>query len=172
VPLTTQHLPLLDAARRGEPVAISQLLQLCRRDVRRYAQRSCLISDIDDAVQETLLILVRKIHTLHNLAAFSSWLFRIVQRQCRRLGRDAFGYDPFEESRVDLWLSARSEEAARADLSQAFDSLPAHYREIILLRDFGGLSIGEISSQIGLSSAATKSRLHRARELTREYLLA
>jgi DNA-directed RNA polymerase specialized sigma24 family protein len=40
------------------------------------------------------------------------------------------------------------------------------------LRDFGGLTIAEISAQIGLSTAATKSRLHRARELTREYLLA
>jgi RNA polymerase sigma factor (sigma-70 family) len=131
-----------------------------------------LISDIDDAVQETLIIMVRKLHMLHNLPAFSSWLFRIVQRQCRRLGRAAFGYDPFEEAKVDLWLGDRSDAAIRADLTNAFDSLPEHYREIILLRDFCGLSIGEIAAQTGLSTVATKSRLHRARELTREYLLS
>ncbi|MET0284641.1 MAG: sigma factor-like helix-turn-helix DNA-binding protein [Polyangiales bacterium] len=43
---------------------------------------------------------------------------------------------------------------------------------MLMLRDFGGLTIAEIALQLGQSVAATKSRLHRARELTREYLLA
>jgi RNA polymerase sigma factor (sigma-70 family) len=170
--LSEMHRPTLEAARRGEPVAIARLLQLCQTDVRRYAQRQCLISDIDDAVQETLLVLVRKVHQLHQLAALSAWLFRVVQRNCRRLGRAAFRYDPFEEEKVDLFLAVRTHDEASADLAGAFDSLPAHYREVLLLRDFAGLTMAEIAQQVGLSIAATKSRLHRARELTREYLLA
>ena len=50
--------------------------------------------------------------------------------------------------------------------------LPGHYRDIILLRDFEELSIKEIAASLKLTSAATKSRLHRARELAREYILA
>jgi DNA-directed RNA polymerase specialized sigma24 family protein len=40
-----------------------------------------------------------------------------------------------------------------------------------LLRDFEELTIGEISAELGLSAAAKKSRLHRARTLAQEYLL-
>lgn len=170
--LVPQNVPLLDAARRGEPVALERLLRLCRPDVRRYAERWCLISQIDDAVQESLLVLVRKIHLLQTVAAFSTWMFRIVQRQCRRLGRVALRYDPYEEAKVDAWLAYRSSEEAGIDLVHAFDALPAHYREVLILRDFAGFTIREIAERIGLSIVATKSRLHRARELTREYLLA
>jgi RNA polymerase sigma factor (sigma-70 family) len=170
--LVSQNVPLLDAARRGEPVALERLLRLCRPDVRRYAERYCLISQIDDAVQESLLILVRKIHLLRTVAAFSSWMFKVVQRQCRRLGRVAFRYDPFEEAKVDAWLAFRTTEEAGLDLMQAFDALPMHYREVLILRDFAGFTIQEIAEHTGLTTMATKSRLHRARELTREYLLS
>jgi RNA polymerase sigma factor (sigma-70 family) len=170
--LTQDHHATLEAAQRGEPAAIADVLRLCQPDVRRYAQRHCLISDIDDAVQETLLVLARKLHQLTKLALLSAWLFRIVQRNCRKLGRVAFAYDPYEEGKVDRYLAARSSEAIKTDLVSAFDSLPAHYREVMMLRDFAGMTIAEIAQQIGQSVAATKSRLHRARELTREYLLA
>ena len=60
----------------------------------------------------------------------------------------------------------------RLDVVSAIESLPNRYRDVIVLRDFEELTIGEISARLKLSSAATKSRLHRARELAREYLLA
>jgi DNA-directed RNA polymerase specialized sigma24 family protein len=41
-----------------------------------------------------------------------------------------------------------------------------------MLRDFAGLTIAEIAQRTGLTTMAVKSRLHRARELTREYLLS
>jgi DNA-directed RNA polymerase specialized sigma24 family protein len=43
---------------------------------------------------------------------------------------------------------------------------------VLLLRDFEELTIGEIAVRVGDSPAAVKSRLHRARTLAREYLLA
>ena len=45
-------------------------IQLCRPHVRRYAQRHCLISDVDDAVQEALLVLARRLQSVRTLAAF------------------------------------------------------------------------------------------------------
>lgn len=58
------------------------------------------------------------------------------------------------------------------DVAAALESLPNDAREIIVLRDFEELTIREIAAQLRLTIPATKSRLHRARELTREYLLA
>ena len=51
-------------------------------------------------------------------------------------------------------------------------SRPAHYLQVVLLRDFEELTIAEIGSRLGEAPGAVKSRLHRARALVREYLLA
>lgn len=163
---------VLESAHAGDLGALDNLLRLCRPDVRRYAQRHCLISDVDDAVQEALLILSRRLQSVRTLAAFSGWLFQVVKRECRRLGRQAFRYDPYDEAAVEQWVARRSTDELRLDLAAALQSLPPTHLEVILLRDFEELSIAEIAAQLQLTAAAVKSRLHRARTLTREYLLA
>jgi DNA-directed RNA polymerase specialized sigma24 family protein len=55
--------------------------------------------------------------------------------------------------------------------ANALESLPAHYLEVVLLRDFEELTIAEIAERLDEQPGALKSRLHRARELVREYLL-
>jgi RNA polymerase sigma factor (sigma-70 family) len=167
----TRHQPLIDAARAGDVMAIERLLGECQPDIRRYAQRNCLISDVDDAIQESLLVLSRKVGSLRAVAAFSSWLFAIVRRECHRLARKALSADPWDDEKVEAWLAHQPVDDLRHDVAAALESLPPHYREIILLRDLHEMTIGEISRQLGESPAAVKSRLHRARQLTREYLL-
>lgn len=166
-----QHYPLLEAARTGDAMALERLLRLCQPDIRRYAQRHCMISDVDDAVQEALLIMTRRLQSLRVMAAFSGWLFKVVQRECRRLGRKALHYDPYDEEKLENWLAVHSNDSLRLELAAALEALPAHYREVILLRDFDELTIGEMAAKLSLTAAAVKSRLHRARQLTREYLL-
>ncbi|MDR7271223.1 RNA polymerase sigma factor (sigma-70 family) [Pelomonas saccharophila] len=169
--LATQHLPLLAAAHGGDPRALEQLLRLTRPDIRRYAQQHCLLSDVDDAVQEALLIVSRKLPQLRVLAAFSGWAIRLVQRECRRLGRLALRYDPYHEEKLEQWLVVHDEAGLRWELAAALESLPAHYREVMLLRDVEELTIEEIAGRTGLTRPNVKSRLHRARALAREYLL-
>jgi len=55
-------------------------------------------------------------------------------------------------------------------LSEAVDSLPPAYRSVYQLRDVEELSGREVARRLGLSLAAMKSRLHRARELLRQHL--
>jgi DNA-directed RNA polymerase specialized sigma24 family protein len=86
-----QQEDLILAARSGDVVAMNRLLVACQTDARRYARRHCAVSDIDDAVQESLLILSRKIGGLKAAAAFSGWLFTVVRRECQRLSRRMFG---------------------------------------------------------------------------------
>lgn len=166
-----QHHALLEAARLGDTTALDQLLQACQPDIRRYAYRHCLMSDVDDAVQETLLIVTRRLQSLRVVAAFSGWLFRVVQRECRRLERHVFGHDPYDEEKMENWLATHADVSVRLDLVGALESLPEHYREIVLLRDFHEMTLREIAAHTQLTTAATKSRLHRARQLIREYLL-
>lgn len=167
-----QRLAAIEAARAGDPLALERLLRLCQPDARRYAQRNCFISDVDDAVQEALLVVARKHASVRVVAAFSGWLFAVVRRECRRLGRTALNYDPYDEATAERWLASHDGESLRRELVDALESLPADYRDILLLRDFEELTIGEIATRLGITAAAAKSRLHRARMLAREYLLA
>ncbi|MBI5924662.1 MAG: sigma-70 family RNA polymerase sigma factor [Aquabacterium sp.] len=160
---------ILDA-QTGDPAAISRLLAVCQADARRYARRHCHASDVDDAVQESLLTISRKVKGLKAAAAFSSWLFVVIKRECRRLERMMFKHEPLEDEVLEQQLAARSDDALRVDLANALESLPAHYLEVILLRDFEELTIAEIAERLNEQTGAVKSRLHRARELVREYL--
>lgn len=169
--ISAQHFPLLEAARTGDTSALDTLLRLCQPDVRRYAFRHCLVSDVDDAVQEALLIVACRLRTLRAVAAFSGWLFQIVRRECRRLERRLFRFDPYDEEKMEAWLATSPDDSIRLDLVSALESLPEHYREVILLRDFHEMPLREIAAQIKLTVPATKSRLRRAREMMREYLL-
>lgn len=58
----------------------------------------------------------------------------------------------------------------RIDLVEAIQSLPEKYRKAIILRDFEEYSIIEISHALRLIRAAVKSRIHRGRQMIREYL--
>lgn len=165
------HSQLILAAQTGEPAAITRLLAVCQADARRYARRHCQASDVDDAVQESLLTIARKLHGLRAAAAFSSWLFVVIRRECRRLERMMFRHDPLPDELAEQQLLSRSDDALRLDLAQALESLPAHYLEVVLLRDFEELTIAEMADRLGENPGAIKSRLHRARELVREYLL-
>ncbi len=162
---------LIYDAQRGDSVAIHALLGACQADARRYAYKHCHASDVDDAVQETLLLITRKIHALKAAAAFSSWLFVVIKRECRRLSRAMFRQDPLDEDMAEQQLACKSDDDLRLDLATALESLPHHYLEVVLLRDFEELTIAEIAERLDQPTGAVKSRLHRARELIREYLI-
>ena len=162
---------LIVAAQLGDGGALNRLLIVSRSDARRYARRHCRSGDIEDAVQESLLIVARKISALKAAAAFSGWLFTIVKRECDRLARAMFSHESLEEARVQAYLAAKTDLELRAELAAALQSLPGHYRRVILMRDFEELTISEIASTIGEPTGAVKSRLHRARAMVREHLL-
>jgi len=166
-----EHLTLIEQARLGDPVALDRLLVTCQPNVRHYARRHCLADDIDDAVQETLLILSKRIHDLKAVKAFAGWLVTIVRRECIRLERRVLFRDSIEEV-AEEQLAHRSDATLKLDMIAALESLPAHYLEVVLLRDFAELSIQEIAQQLRMEVPGVKSRLHRARQMVREYLVA
>ena len=68
---------MIDAARGSDANARVALLSAAQPGVRRYAARNCRAADIDDAVQETLLLLYRRSGTLRAAASFSAWIFAV-----------------------------------------------------------------------------------------------
>jgi RNA polymerase sigma-70 factor (ECF subfamily) len=162
---------LIEAARGGDEKALVSLLAAAQPDIRRYAARNCRAADIDDAVQETLLLLYRRVGTLRAVTSFSAWIFAVARRACLRLLRMGSGIADAPAEEIDARLAHLRPEDIRIDLSRAIQSLPEHYREVILLRDIEELSIDEIAAVLGLTRESVKARIHRARLMIREYLI-
>jgi RNA polymerase sigma factor (sigma-70 family) len=159
---------LLVAAQAGDPDAMESLLVVTQPDLRRYALRQCAASSsTDDIVQEAMILVTRHLGALRSLAAYAGWLQRIVYRLCMLPVLQRLGQLPLED---DFPAAFRPDPELRAELTRAIESLPGRYREALLLRDFEELTIAEMAVRLGISIEATKSRLHRARSLVREYL--
>lgn len=162
---------LIEAARTGDKQALEQLLVIFQPDVRRIAYSQCAsFSDAEDAAQESMWLIYNRIGALRTITSFSGWLFSIIRNECRRLLRK--GRRENELTDVNTASFAyQSTPDLRSDLAAAIQSLPEKYREAILLRDFQEYSISEIAQHTRLSRAAVKSRIHRGREMIREYLI-
>lgn len=161
----------LASARAGDRCALERVLARSRSDLRRYAEYHCAVNDVEDAVQESLILIARKLASLRELAAFNSWLFRIVKRECNRLKRATrlLLMEPSDLEEIDGPHYPAPTGLVR-DIARTMAALPAHYREILLMRDLEGRSIAEIAEELSLHPEAAKARIHRARGLARQYL--
>ena len=133
--------------------------------MQRFARTLCSTpEDAEDAAQEALIVLYRKIGTLRAAAALASWMFRIVRNECIRRTRLA---PRKPDAAVTVGPSAEDAALARLEVERIVDSiasLPAEQRAVLVLRDIQGLSGAATAEALGLSRAAMKSRLHRGRE--------
>jgi len=161
---------LLLKAQSGDPVSLNLLLLHCRTDIRSYAQKHCHISDVEDAIQESLIGVVRGLPGLRKVQAFSGWLLTIVKRECHKALRRAYLWPKESSDKALNSVSARSDLELQMILVSALESLPPHYLKVILLRDFEELSVQDIAQELGEAEASVKSRIHRARTMIREYL--
>ncbi|MFE5880674.1 RNA polymerase sigma factor, partial [Streptomyces hydrogenans] len=145
--------------------------------MRKFARSLCASpQDAEDAAQEALIILYRKIGTLRASGALASWMFRIVRNECLRQVRllvarpeepAAAGAEGAAEPSAEEAVLHRLE-AER--IAAAVGALPREQRQVLIMRDVQGLPGRTVAHALGLSNAAMKSRLHRARAALRHSL--
>jgi RNA polymerase sigma factor (sigma-70 family) len=139
----------------------------------RFARTLCSTpEDAEDATQEALIVLYRRIGTLRATAALASWMFQIVRNECIRRSRIALrrpistmGLEPSAEDAVLVRLEVER-------IVDAIAGLAPEQRSVLVLRDVQGMSGAATAQALGLSRAAMKSRLHRGREALRAALRA
>lgn len=191
---------LVGAAQHGDVEALTALVYGSYPHVHRFAHTLCATpQDAEDAAQEALIILYRKIGMLRASGALASWMFRIVRNECLRRTRALHRRGPADESgglrasgRLDAFDSfgafgtfgtfdtfggtARSAEEdvllrlEAERVAAAVAALPEDQRQVLVMRDVQGLPGRTVADRLGLSTAAMKSRLHRARSAVREAL--
>src|SRR5258708_4679406 len=167
--MTMEMNDLVGAARAGNEEAVLELVRRCGPQLRRYANRQCASDDVEEAVQDALWLLYRRVVALRTIGAFSAWLFQIVRRECLRRARKRHGLlVEWDEKQISVLAGdGQPDEDLRIDLMRTISDLPQNYREVLILRDISGFSSEEAAGQLHIPVAAAKSRLHRARQMVR-----
>lgn len=162
---------VVSAAQQGDPRAIATLLDGSHLHIQRFAHALCSTpEDAEDATQEALIILYRKIGMLRAVTALASWMFQIVRNECIRRSRLTLHR---QVSSAMVEPSAEDTALARLEIERLIGSiagLPPEQRAVLVLRDIQGLSGATTAQALGLSRAAMKSRLHRGREELRSQM--
>ena len=163
---------LIVAAQDGDVDALTALVNGSQPHVRRFALTLCASpQDAEDAAQEALIVLYRRIGTLRATAALASWLFRIVRNECLRHARRI--WTPISSIPDISGASAEEQALTRLEaerVATAIAALPADHRRVLVMRDVQGYPGRAVADALGLSVAAMKSRLHRARTAVHETL--
>jgi RNA polymerase sigma-70 factor (ECF subfamily) len=189
----TDDRTLLDKAVGGDAGALEVLMTRHAGRVYRLAYGITRNpADAEEIVQDVFLTVVRKGGSFEGQATLATWMYRVTMNAAlnRRRGKRRELEVSLEEhlptytedghragDRSDLladWSSTPEDWAlsgeSRRILESAIDSLPDHYRAVLVLRDVEELSNEEVAAIVGDSLASVKSRLHRARMALREEL--
>jgi len=147
-----------------------QMIRVCRNR-----------QDAEDVLIEALFKAYRNLDQLRDAAAFRAWLAAIAGRVCWQLrkreallpilqlsvleqeGRELSAHEPPVDSQVEV-------SQMKELLAAAIAALPEPYRGVYEMRDLQNVAGAEVARKLHISTAAMKSRLHRARALVRQQL--
>lgn len=160
---------MVEAARAGDAAALEALLRVARPQIRRYAELYCVAQMAEDATQEALWTLTRRLPALRSVAAFPVWLLRIVARICFGLVSPLWRRIEALQDDGDAATGPEDIEL-RLDLERAIEALPDGHKEAILLFYYCDLSVAETAARLGIGAEAVRVRLHRGRALIRDRL--
>lgn len=180
---------LIARVQRGEHELFYELVRPYERRV--YAAALAILrneSDAEDASQEGMLKALANIPQFRAEARFSTWLIQITVNEAlmRRRRERTVVMEGINDQRDEVgeyvprdfadWREIPSEALERKEirqrLAEALDTLDRKYREVFVLRDVEHMNIQETAAALGISVAAVKTRLLRARLMLRDLLAA
>lgn len=183
----TSELALVQAAKKGDLEAFSELVKRYDRNVFRIAQHiTHNEEDAQDVVQDAFLKAYQNLEQFQGNSKFYTWLVRIAVNEAlmklrRRRTDKTVSIDEDVETEegsmpreVADWSPNPEQLYGQSELSdilkKTIQGLPPGFRTVFVLRDVEGLSTEETAEMLGLSIPAVKSRLLRARLQLRERL--
>ncbi|MBI4748196.1 MAG: RNA polymerase sigma factor [Acidobacteria bacterium] len=178
----TDH-QLLVRASKGDKAAFAELYDRHHRSVwgflLKMSHDHTLTSDMTQEVFLEVLKYPDRFDPTRG-ATMETWLCAIARNlylmHCRKTDRETSRGEPVPESVLMTSLSSNrtafeTVAIARIDVRRALSNLSLEQREVLVLADMEDHQVKEISFIIGISVAAVKSRLLRARENVRKLLI-
>lgn len=184
--LTLPDAQLVIRTQGGDTRAFDELVRRYRDKVFRLAFKILRHEDdAAEALQDAFLSAFRGLKNFKAESTFSTWLYRVTTNAAlmkyrkRRDGHISLeqsqsreeGAQPIELADWSALPPEMLEDSETWDvLQEAVEQLPDDLRVVFLRRDWLEESNAEVADELGLTVAAVKSRLHRARIQLRDRL--
>lgn len=177
---------IIDRVNDGDAEAFEELVRRYEKTVFNIALR--MVGDRDDAAdmtQEAFIKAYGSLGSFQGNSRFSVWLYRITTNVCldhlrakARKKQVPLGLADDAEQELDIPdMREMPEEQLMRKLSmqavqRGLERLAPEHRQILIMRELGGMSYAEISSALSLEEGTVKSRIFRARKNLCAFLLA
>lgn len=144
-------------------------------------------TEAKEILQDTFLLVWRKLDTFKGDSQFGSWLYRVAtnaalmrlraQRRHPEISTEELPVDYLDNygqlpATGENWAKRPDDELQsdelRRRIQKSVDELPEIYRTVFLIRDVEGLSTEETAEVLQISIPTVKTRLHRARLALRD----
>lgn len=151
---------LMQAARGGDQGAYRQFLAEASGRVRAMLARKVgNDSELEDVLQECLIALHEKRHTLDPGRPVGPWMYAIANYKLvdhwRKRGRSKVVLDDEADMAVD------ADSFAEMDVAALLGELPEAQAEAIRMTHIQGMTNKEAAERIGIGTSAMKLRVHR-----------
>lgn len=159
---------LVERARLGSREAFAEIYARYRSCVYDYSLRFTRDPEsAKDAMQETFLRMHSALAGLRNEMVLRVWLLSIARNFLLKSWRnkqltDRLDYEPLSTDDSPFEAVLRKEETQT--VMSLIESLHPAFREMIVLREYEGLSYHDIATVTGISEDNVKVRIYRARK--------
>lgn len=173
---------LVATAANGIEGSFEELVRRYQRPIAAYVYR--VVGDYESALDLTQEIFIKVYGSLSRYRSefkFSTWIYKIAHNSAvdhlrRNAGRERSLCKGIEGDQYELPIESGSlspeqeseRKERRVEIESVVYSLPASYRELIVLRHSQDLTYEEIVEVTGLPLGTVKNRLFRAREMMRQ----
>lgn len=178
---------LVKLVQKGDTSAFEELIK--RYEDKIYSLAYRILHDKEEAydvLQETAISAFKNINKFKGKSSFSTWIYRIAlnftlmrKRKQKSLLKKAQIVQPEDDDKlpqfaeisetqnVTDWsdnptLNLENEELKNL-LLNSLNQLPEKYRNVLILKELEGRPVEEVAKILGISTSATKTRLHRGR---------
>ena len=171
----------------GDANAFEELVLKYEKTVYNLALR--MVGDRDDAsdmTQEAFIKAYGSLSSFRGDSKFSVWIYRIATNVCLDFLRSKS-----RKQQVSLTVSDDDDEDAQLDIpdpssapeqqlmqkmsmqsvEEGLKTLPDKQRQILVMRELGGMSYAEIGAALSLEEGTVKSRIFRARKRLCAFLI-
>lgn len=170
----------------GDANAFEELVLRYEKTVYNLALR--MVGDRDDAfdmTQEAFIKAYGSLSSFRGDSKFSVWIYRITTNVCldflrsksRKQQVSLTVSDDDEDAQLDIPDPSSTPEQqlikkiSMQSVEEGLKTLPDKQRQILVMRELGGMSYAEIGAALSLEEGTVKSRIFRARKRLCAFLL-
>ena len=160
-------------AKKGDVQAFEKLVKLYESKMYKTAKSILECEDdINEAIQQTIILIYDKLYQLRNENKVGTWIMRILINQCKKIYKQN---ELRNKKNINLEdniekINISDEKDDYSFVNDTIQRLDIKYREIIILYYYDELKIKDIARILKMPQGTIKTRLNRGRKKLNEIL--